>query len=300
MNNSIKIILLIIVVLCVVGFSQSQILNLAYDESNGSIQAIAVGRGDLSPQSPTAHLSADAIFNLAYDSTNGAVQIILDNDSSGLLPETATEYDFLQYDGATWDNTSTPTLANNTWLRWRNQADDDVVEVFRVYSSTDILGVGTRSRFEQPIEIISAGTGASNSPVTLIGSRGDAYPLFRVQENAAYAAVWQLYDHAPLERIRLQTYSNYHSYFNVPGGFLGVGTESPDTKLHVVGDIKQQIVSSNVANPPTDAQLDALFTSPAAKGDGWTCYIDDSDSDNFYQIVASGSLWMIFTATKGL
>jgi len=58
------------------------------------------------------------------------------------------------------------------------------------------------------------------------------------------------------------------------------------------------VISSNVSNPPTDAELDALFTSPATQGDGWTVYIDDSDSDNFYQIVASGSLWFIFTAAE--
>lgn len=78
------------------------------------------------------------------------------------------------------------------------------------------------------------------------------------------------------------------------------GQNPPDTEVHVNGDIKQQIVSSNVSNPPTDAELDTLFTSPATKGDGWTTYIQDSDSNNFYQIVASGSFWMIFSATPAL
>jgi len=70
------------------------------------------------------------------------------------------------------------------------------------------------------------------------------------------------------------------------------------TDVKTSGDITQRVVSSNVSNPPTDAELDALFTGPATKGTGWTVYIDDSDSDNFYQVVASGSLWMIFTAAK--
>jgi hypothetical protein len=90
------------------------------------------------------------------------------------------------------------------------------------------------------------------------------------------------------------------SVYDEVNDFLGIGVSDPDTEIETAGEIKQRIVSSNVSNPPTDAELDALFTSPATKGDGWTVYIDDSDSDNFYQIVASGTLWFIFTAAKGL
>lgn len=90
------------------------------------------------------------------------------------------------------------------------------------------------------------------------------------------------------------------SVYDEVNDFLGIGVSDPDTEIETDGDIKQRIVSSNVSNPPTDAELDALFTSPATKGDGWTVYIDDSDSDNFYQVVVSGSLWFIFTAAKAL
>jgi len=72
------------------------------------------------------------------------------------------------------------------------------------------------------------------------------------------------------------------------------------TVVQTSGDIKQRVLSLDVSNPPSAAELNALFTSPATKGDGWTVYIDDSNSDNFYQVVASGSLWMIFTAAKAL
>lgn len=90
------------------------------------------------------------------------------------------------------------------------------------------------------------------------------------------------------------------SVYDEVNDFLGVGVADPDTEIETDGEIKQRIVSSNVSNPPTDAELDALFTSPATKGDGWTVYIDDDDSENFYQVVASGALWFIFTAAKAL
>ncbi len=79
-------------------------------------------------------------------------------------------------------------------------------------------------------------------------------------------------------------------------GNVGIGTTSPDTELHVNGDIKQKVTTSDVSNPPTDAQLDTLFGIPASNGDGWTTYLKDSDSDWFYQIVAVGTEWYIFTA----
>jgi hypothetical protein len=79
---------------------------------------------------------------------------------------------------------------------------------------------------------------------------------------------------------------------------FGINTDAPDTELHVNGNIKQKIHTSNVSNPPTDAQLDGLFASPASKGDGWTAFVKDSDSDNLYQIMVVGSNWYILNAVK--
>ncbi len=85
---------------------------------------------------------------------------------------------------------------------------------------------------------------------------------------------------------------------NYLGGKLGIGAITPDTELHVIGSIKQSITTSNVSNPPTDTELDGLFTSPATKGDGWTTYVKDSDSDNLYQIMVVGTAWYIVGTTK--
>jgi len=63
------------------------------------------------------------------------------------------------------------------------------------------------------------------------------------------------------------------------------------------GDIKQEVHTSNVSNPPTDAELDALFTSPSSKGAGWTAYVKDSDTDSMYQITSDGTNWQIVAMT---
>lgn len=59
--------------------------------------------------------------------------------------------------------------------------------------------------------------------------------------------------------------------------------------------------TANVSNPPTAAELNGLFTSPAAVGAGFEIFIDDNGSGtDFYRIVSDGSNWWIFTGTKAV
>ena len=37
------------------------------------------------------------------------------------------------------------------------------------------------------------------------------------------------------------------------------------------------VYTINVSNPPTDAELDAAFGTPADVGEGWYCWIDDNN-----------------------
>jgi hypothetical protein len=105
--------------------------------------------------------------------------------------------------------------------------------------------------------------------------------------------------HSTLDCFRVDGVAPYFTPFVIDkDGNVGVGTSSPDTELHVNGEIKQKITTSDVSNPPTDAELDTLWTSPATQGDGWTAYLKDSDSDYLYQIVAVGTEWYIFSASK--
>ncbi len=71
-----------------------------------------------------------------------------------------------------------------------------------------------------------------------------------------------------------------------------------DGLLTVTGNAKQKVNADDVSNPPTDAELDAIFGTPATVGDGFNAYIDDAGGGaNFYHVVASGTNWWVFTGT---
>lgn len=71
-----------------------------------------------------------------------------------------------------------------------------------------------------------------------------------------------------------------------------------DGLLTITGNAKQKVNADDVSNPPTDAELDAIFGTPATVGDGFNAYIDDAGGGaNFYHVVASGSNWWVLTGT---
>ena len=56
---------------------------------------------------------------------------------------------------------------------------------------------------------------------------------------------------------------------------------------------------SNVSNPPTDAELDTAFGTPASVGTGFTRIVDDADGDaNVYLVTSNGTSWWYATLTK--
>lgn len=60
-----------------------------------------------------------------------------------------------------------------------------------------------------------------------------------------------------------------------------------------------QIDTTDVSNPPTDAELDAIFGSPSAVGAGYQIILDDNGADtNVYRITSNGTSWWIDTLTK--
>ena len=57
--------------------------------------------------------------------------------------------------------------------------------------------------------------------------------------------------------------------------------------------------TDSVSNPPTDAELDALYGTPATVGAGFTKYLDNNGAGtNFYQITSSGTDWWTSAFTK--
>jgi hypothetical protein len=73
------------------------------------------------------------------------------------------------------------------------------------------------------------------------------------------------------------------------------------TTVKTSGNYQQKVWTNNVSNPPTDAELDAIWTSPAEVGTGWTAYLNDNgDGLDFYTIVSDGTNWWVFTGVKAL
>lgn len=59
-----------------------------------------------------------------------------------------------------------------------------------------------------------------------------------------------------------------------------------------------KLSEDNVSNPPTDAQLDALYGTPAVVGKGFVALINDNGvGANFYLVTSDGSAWWVFTGT---
>lgn len=62
-----------------------------------------------------------------------------------------------------------------------------------------------------------------------------------------------------------------------------------------------QLKENNISNPPTDAELDAIYGTPATVGKGFTSVINDNAaSANFYLIISDGSSWWYFAGTKAV
>ena len=58
---------------------------------------------------------------------------------------------------------------------------------------------------------------------------------------------------------------------------------------------------NNVSYPPTDAQLDAAFGTPAAVGDGFVGVLDDNGAGtDVYLCVSDGTLWWYETLAQAL
>lgn len=86
-----------------------------------------------------------------------------------------------------------------------------------------------------------------------------------------------------------------------PESFVSTNPEEGITKIeasnHIVLDasIQYPYSTSNVSNPPTQAELDAAFGS--APVDGFTARVKDSNSNNLYECMFIGTDWYVFSAT---
>ena len=84
-------------------------------------------------------------------------------------------------------------------------------------------------------------------------------------------------------------------------GTLTVGGTGYFSDILTTNGLVVKVYTTNVSNPPTDAELDAAFGTPATVGTGWSAIIDDNAGGvNIYRVVSSGTVWGIFTAVIAL
>lgn len=89
-------------------------------------------------------------------------------------------------------------------------------------------------------------------------------------------------------------YTNDDLYYNTDGTttwqFIG-----GSTGLFTAQDV------SNVSNPPTDAELDAAFGTPATLGRGFMATVDDNDADTDVWLVwTTDASWYYVKGTKAV
>ena len=74
-----------------------------------------------------------------------------------------------------------------------------------------------------------------------------------------------------------------------------------DPTTDISGNLGTLYSTANVSNPPTDAELDAIYGTPAAMGAGFSFHLDDAGGGiNFYYVVSDGTNWFYFTGTKAI
>ncbi len=95
------------------------------------------------------------------------------------------------------------------------------------------------------------------------------------------------------------TYDEWDGDLAHPGS-AGAWIKSTATILEWTDNLLEQDVS-NVSDPPTDAELDAAFGTPAALGRGFVATVDDGDADTDVWLVwTTDASWFYVQGTKAV
>lgn len=181
--------------------------------------------------------------------------------------------------------------------------------------------------------LISTGGGSFADDVNVTGKLGvgripTAYPLEvagniravsgHVLFSAGYGAVdmieaqYGFYPRDGSDQLTIKTANTVRMLINSTGnvgindvtpseGTLTVGGTGYFSDILTTNGLVVKVYTTNVSNPPTDAELDAAFGTPATVGTGWSAIIDDNAGGvNIYRVVSSGTVWGIFTAVIAL
>lgn len=74
-----------------------------------------------------------------------------------------------------------------------------------------------------------------------------------------------------------------------------------DGRIDVLETYQVPTSDANVSSPPTDAELDAAFDTPANVGDGYVAIVDDAGASSQVWLVASdGAAWWYSALDKAV
>lgn len=156
---------------------------------------------------------------------------------------------------------------------------------FDIYDSTGLLWgcqVDDTTNFEDAIVLVTPG---SPSTVTTM------FCKFRAAPAGDDVAV-----------LANNTWSHFGCQFD-PDNCNLAGTEVPlpHGRSYFKGGLRTRVVSDDVSDPPTDAELDAAFGQPATLGEGFMGMVDDNDAQTkMWLAVTGGSTWWYEELTKAV
>jgi hypothetical protein len=104
---------------------------------------------------------------------------------------------------------------------------------------------------------------------------------------------------------RIQLHEQASAPATPASGFMAVYADNAGN-AHIKNDagiVKQisgaKFSSADVTNPPTDAELDTAFGTPATVGAGFAAVLDDNNADtNVYFVTSNGTSWWYVALTK--
>lgn len=257
-----------------------------------SVANARVGIGSIAPQAKLHVIETGNVSVGKFENTNDAAFVeIVSVDSAAVLSVTSGIY-------------SSNFGINNS----KNTVVTDGLQNTVIQIDTNgAIGINA------PPDINVAKTYINGSLLVEVGNGVDTFTTLNAQKDvvlisqesgSAYASV-SLGDGVYLSSSGFVQVSAPVLRTELPGTDLGTVTVPFDsayfnfinTEVLEADELHMDVASSNVSNPPTDAQLDALFGTPAAVGNGFVRYLKDSDSNNTYQVIAVGAQWYSFSAT---
>lgn len=122
-------------------------------------------------------------------------------------------------------------------------------------------------------------------------------------------------DAAQLDSTTLETIYNHMHFWNSTSAITSIqvvldgsptDTFAAGSSITVIGWKEETIggldtSDANVSNPPTDAELDSAFGTPAAVGDGFMATVNDNGADTAqWLVVSNGASWWYVGMTKAV